>query len=340
MAAPVAMERDHAHGLVAATRRPSKGPGEVHRRIVLVIFALALGLHAAAGPLPRGTAPLLLAAGVIAGLPHGALDYRAAGSLLRPKVGQWWPLCYVASYLAMAGSVVWLWTLTPVISLAAFLLLSVLHFGLSDTRSGGQMTAPSVLAHGGAAIVVPSLSHPQRIAEIFVWIAGVNSLAILDALRGPLALLWIGCILLACFSAVRSTMARRQLAEIALVIAAFIFLPPILAFALYFGILHSPRALLGEASQMPGSSASALRQLAHAAALPALGAAGFLLAAFFLQAGEPLEVAALRTMFIGLAALTVPHMTQGGLIQLLTRRKQKRLPEQGRFATDVLVEKR
>jgi Brp/Blh family beta-carotene 15,15'-monooxygenase len=85
-----------------------------------------------------------------------------------------------------------------------------------------------------------------------------------------------------------------------------VWLPPLIFFAVYFCALHSPRNFLIEWGQWEGSGTQRRILL-----LTYTGAAAASMAALlWLQArmALSLEAALARTLFIGLAALTVPHM--------------------------------
>lgn len=102
------------------------------------------------------------------------------------------------------------------------------------------------------------------------------------------------------------------LVVLAWVAAPVAALPPLLGFALYFGVLHAPRASLAEAAAAGGPPGAALRRLLRAAGPASIAAAVLGGAAFLLIRGElGVAVAATSVVFIGLAALTVPHMALG-----------------------------
>ena len=102
--------------------------------------------------------------------------------------------------------------------------------------------------------------------------------------------------------ALRAT--RRDLAETAVLGLAFVVLPPLLAFALYFCLCHSIRHLLRLGAMLapddgPEACRQVLRVLAPAALLCVAG--GSLLAT---QGVDE----AVAPLFRTLAALTLPHM--------------------------------
>ena len=80
--------------------------------------------------------------------------------------------------------------------------------------------------------------------------------------------------------------------------------PPLTAFAVYSASCTRPATC-----SAPGRcSGSPARELLRAAALPTLATAAAAPVAFHLLEGGSFDVRTLQVVFIGLAALTVPHM--------------------------------
>jgi Brp/Blh family beta-carotene 15,15'-monooxygenase len=249
---------------------------------------------------------LLTLAVFLLGTPHGALDAREARDWLRPRLGNGWALRFVAGYLALAGLTLGLWLLEPVAALAAFLALAAVHFGEHDSRSGAWLP---VLVRGALPPVVAAAAHPGEIAAIFALLAGGEGPVLAALLGGPLLVLWLAGAA-AVLVLEPATPAR---AELLLLAALFALAPPLVAFACYFGLLHSPRALL--ASRRPGERWPALLRDALPWSLAAVCLAVPLWATFLPRLGS--GDALVRTIFWWLSALTVPHMA----LHLMIRRR-------------------
>ncbi len=241
--------------------------------------------------------PVLGLAVFVAGTPHGALDHRAARALLQPALGRNWMSVFVLLYLAAAGATVLWWLVAPGAALAAFLVLAALHFGSHDSPSGSPL---AVLARGAVPPVIAAAAHRAELTTIFGWLAGEQGTALVPWLAGPGLALWL-CAALATLALERRTGSRLELVG---VVALFVILPPLLAFAAYFALLHSPRAL--RMSLLPGETVGAMLRsaLPFSLAAVALAVAGYGL----LQGRLPADQAFVRTVFWWLAALTVPHM--------------------------------
>ena len=283
-------------------------------RSPLVVFAL-LG---AALVLVRATAGfsfelqiLALAFAAASGLPHGALDMRRAAQTLPVVLGRQWAILFITTYLLTTVAVFAAWLAAPIFTLTLFLALGWLHFGREDARAHGRTDLPSALLHGGAPVAGAILLNAQAVQEAFALLTGGN----VDTLMGLLLLagsVWAGGMI---YAAVRGKLAMSQVVEIVTVLVAIALLPLLLAFALYFGIVHSPRALRVE---LEDAGEPHWRMLAKTAPF-SLAAVGLSVLAVdrLSLATEPGSLV-ISIVFIGLAALTVPHMAFGAVFRCLS----------------------
>jgi Brp/Blh family beta-carotene 15,15'-monooxygenase len=241
-----------------------------------------------------GELALLGAAVFVVGTPHGALDARLARDWLRPILGKRWAVPFVAAYLALAVLTLGLWLVAPALALPLFLLLAAVHFGHHDSTSGRWLP---VVVRGGLPPVVASAVQPDAIAAIFTLLAGAGGAELAAFAGGPLLILW-----LAGAAITLATEGRR--AELIALAALFAAAPPLVAFSLYFALVHTPRALA--ASRRPGERWRDLFAAALPWSLAAVALAVPLWAWFAPYLGE--GPAFVRTTFWWLSALTVPHM--------------------------------
>lgn len=249
--------------------------------------------------------PWLAAAVFVIGAPHGALDHRLARVLLAPAAGRGWWALFIGAYLAVAGGMLVLWLVQPTLALLLFLALATVHFGEHDSPSGRAL---AIAVRGSIAVVITAAAHPGEMRQLYGWIAGEGGAALVSWLAGPALLLWL-CGAVATLALEPSLKARLELLALT---ALFGSAPPLIAFAAYFALVHTPRAL-AEARHPDEGWGTLLRSAAPltlAAGLLALG--GFVL----LRRGLTVEAAVVRTVFWWLGALTVPHMA----LALLVRR--------------------
>jgi Brp/Blh family beta-carotene 15,15'-monooxygenase len=244
---------------------------------------------------------LLLLAPLVAilGLPHGALDLPIAEALW-PLHGWRGKLRFMAIYLGLAAGVILVWILVPGVALAAFLACSVLHF--SDDWS--QSALPLRWTGGVATIGAPALLHPEDVATHFAYLAPPSVAVVIAnvaAIAGALGL----CVYIAtCI--LRPEARCRAATEQAILWGHAALLPPLMFFIVYFCSLHSIRHFSTTILFVPHAG----RALVIAALLSGIV---ILTATFYLQtlldgSSDALVRNLSQTVFIGLAALTVPHM--------------------------------
>ncbi|MGY6588506.1 MAG: Brp/Blh family beta-carotene 15,15'-dioxygenase [Wenzhouxiangella sp.] len=242
---------------------------------------------------------VLLSLGVVfLGIPHGALD----GLLLRNS-GHWPKrhglLGFHLSYLVLAFGVVVLWWWLPLISLAAFLLISAIHFG-GDFKPAPR---PWQWLAGAWLLLLPIAFHTSDVARLFVMLSGDGGAWLAETLALPVAGLAIGGLILA------ATLARfRPIFSIELVLLLVLasLTPPLVYFAVYFCCLHSLRHFHRSWHHTPAPGRRRLWQelIGYSLATLVLGLAAYV----WLLSGASLEQRLVPLIFIGLAALTVPHM--------------------------------
>ena len=90
---------------------------------------------------------------------------------------------FLLLYIGMAGLVIGAWMLAPTVSLLAFLIISMLHFGAGDARHGiGWLRSVEIVAHGGLVIVGISQIHQPEVDVIFGYLTGADTAFIWQAL--------------------------------------------------------------------------------------------------------------------------------------------------------------
>ena len=251
-------------------------------------------------PLTERVELILISTLILAlGVPHGALDSIFARQVYRLRSPGAW-LCAALLYGALAALVVGVWRISPAVFLSAFLLLSIVHFA-GDLEAGVRPF--SRILYAGAVIVLPCLRFEADVARQFGFLAGPSNGASLAAALSVLAWPWLVCSLgAAALEAHRETMAGAELLAVSLLAVSA---PPLIGFTVFFCGMHSARHAIRTYHYAHQTS---LRLLISAAAGPMLL---ILLAAgtgwVFLDHTSPSRGVA-QFLFVGLAALTVPHM--------------------------------
>lgn len=292
----------------------------IETTLFAAIAATAAVAYLAADP----GVPLIVQTAVIAvlvavlGVPHGALD-----PVVARRVGLWRTPAGLAGftlgYLAVSVAVVGIWFVAPVLSLLTFLVISAAHFG-GDWNADRPW--PLRLLAGAGLLSLPALADRDAVADIYMVLAGerASDIATVQSLIAPALL--VGMI------AAAVTAARRRPHEgIELALAALLALttPPLVFFIVYFCLLHSARHLRegfrDERGTLPTRATVAI--VIGATAAPLLVALGVLAATT--QPGA-LDDQLLQVVFIGLAALTVPHMIVVTLGDRALHRNDKTAP--------------
>ena len=170
---------------------------------------------------------------------------------------------------------------------------------------------------GGLVLSGISLFHRTEVDAIFEALIGSNTFLVWLFLQS-LGVVTVGLIPFVLAS--KSTTERRTIAlEIAVLILIFAISPPLLGFAIYFCCIHSVRHFkhMGERLQSTLEKIQITRTTVFFSLLTwAVG----LVALTYQSSSVGLEPALLQVIFIGLAALTVPHML---LVDGMTRDTQQ-----------------
>ena len=269
---------------------------------------IGTGLVVAAGLLIGGyvAGVVLLALAVVAGLPHGASDLEAGRHLLRFSGPIWWAP-FLLGYLGLIAVTLAAWAIAPVAALVVFLLLSIVHFGMQDAPDRSPL---AVIAHGGVPIVVPALVHPQEVERLFAILISDRAQALTAAIFGPVSVLWLLTVALLVWRTLgardrsRAVRGGPALADLVLVGLLFAAASPLVAFSFYFALLHTPRALFEQRHRSANKPASAFQAIGLTALACLIG-----LLILLFSSALTLESAIVRTSFVLLSALTVPHMT-------------------------------
>jgi Brp/Blh family beta-carotene 15,15'-monooxygenase len=236
---------------------------------------------------------------VIVGIPHGTLDVEIASARFG-KTSVSGKIAILAGYLACAAGMTLCWMVAPTAALSLFLIISIIHFGL-DWRGGADPFLAMMV--GWALIAMPALSHPQQVSDIFALLTGSPTGSTISALlacaAAPAAL---GSLVFA-FWALKNN-ERQNAVDVIACMAAAIFLPPLVAFAVFFCGLHSPRHM-AEALRDSAGISSAKKGVIIAAVFLLSLAIGVLL--FLGQGVLQIESGVIRTAFVLISILTVPH---------------------------------
>ena len=264
-------------------------------------LALALVIASLVGFRLEPHHELLAAAALLLllGMPHGAFDVVFARKLCGVAGLKGWAL-FSLFYVGLSAAVVGLWVVIPTLFLCAFLIFSALHFGGDPAGGVSRLTRG---LYGGAVIVLPALWHGLELQRLLGLVAGPASAAFVAPVLSQLAPSWLAATVLAC--ALQARTSRLAACESAALAALSLAAPPLAAFTVYFCAMHSPRHIL---LTLAGLQAAELRGALALALWPTL--AVLVMAALLggWVSDLPVEARVMQVVFVGLAALTLPHM--------------------------------
>ena len=206
---------------------------------------------------------------------------------------------FVIAYLALSIAVVFIWWQLPLIFMGSFLLLSVMHFSrdLND-----QVPKITRVLYGGSIIFLPTIFHFKEMQNLFSLILDADTGLQITSFLYLLAWPWLaGSLISIYFQFIRGWLFGLEILAVALLTT---LASPLVSFTLYFCGMHSLRHIL----RTRAYSGLTLMKLGLVSLAPMLGVIFIALLAWFYLPELPNYERILRLVFVGLAALTVPHM--------------------------------
>ena len=235
---------------------------------------------------------------LVLGVPHGALDPIFARQLYGIQTLPGW-VFFAVIYVTLGALVVWLWWLMPGVFLLLFLAASAVHFSGDLVPQTPRIAR---ICYGGAVIFFPVLLHATEVTQLFGFLAGTSAADTLVAGMRWLAWPWLmATALVSCFMWRRDWLTALEMTSVSLLAIA---VPPLLAFTVFFCVMHSARHAL-RAQQYAALSAPRLLLTSAAPMIAVL--AGTVLSLYFFK-DLSIDKHIVQLVFVGLAALTAPHM--------------------------------
>ena len=243
---------------------------------------------------------------MVIGLPHGALDGAVAMHLgLVEKFSKM--AKFLLMYVALATLVVGIWLITPTVSLIAFLIISMLHFGSGDARNGKNwLFFAETIAHGGLVIIGISQFHRGEVDQIFAYLTNQSTAMVwlaIDMLTAVVILAILTCLV----QTTRDPRWGKTSLELLVLGVIYWLFPPLLGFAIYFCLVHSARHFKSIFATIK-QTISLAKIKNQAIIFTTISWAAIAIAFWLLADFSNPEPVIMRITFIGLAALTVPHM--------------------------------
>lgn len=233
----------------------------------------------------------------ILGVPHGAFDpviARQVG-LTQTRLAT---ISFYSAYLALVLMVYALWLKAPLISLAVFLIISALHFG----REREKLVLMGGFPFGAMVIGLIALCDADRVNELLSLISMQQDVEILVSALQLFGILGASIVM---YQGIRSRQFILLSELMGLLILAFVF-DPLIYFALYFCVLHSPRHIKEVWRFLPVEDQKRALMSAVGVMIATLVLSVFGYMSY--ETAHPVSDKLIFLMFVGLAALTYPHM--------------------------------
>ena len=260
---------------------------------LLCVLGMGVGV-----PLGGPLASMIACGAILAmGLPHGTLDL----DLFRQTEQDATRLKILLLYLGFASLMTGSWIVSPVVAFALFYGFAVVHFSEDWMQCGSVFLAQGMAL---AMLAIPSLTHGSELNALFAVLTGpAASTVFVDLLRlvSPVAVM----VAVVTIGLLWTRGARSDAVSGGISLTAMAILPPIVGFALFFCLFHSPRHLRASLDALTTSTARGNRRTIIALTLAAAG-----LAAIVYIFGERLPASdrMISASFITLSILTLPHL--------------------------------
>ena len=253
------------------------------------------------------------------GLPHGSFD-GAVASLVGFKTKTKF-LQFIILYLFLFLSVILFWFFFPITSLSIFLLMTVCHFGLCDwTNFNIKKYKYSISITYGMTIIFGIIFfNESQSFQIFEYLTNEKIYSFKKYFFIPyiLTLLLIFYFIYLSFYEPKI---RIGIIEIFSLLVIFYIFDPLLSFAIYFCFFHTYKHLKHLIKNVYLQLSNKKFVLYSTLIFTVTSWVGGIFIVLYLFQNLTLYESILKVIFIGLAALTLPHML---LVDLVYRRRYK-----------------
>ena len=248
------------------------------------------------------------------GISHGSLDNLKGKKLLQLYNINNMAYFYLG-YVILSLSVIIFWLFFPSLLLILFLIIASYHFGKEDSEflciSKGLFFDILFFLKGSIVISAPLIFQKSKTLEIFDTI-GMNTELIIFS-SDLLVIIFVLLSILSSFiivSSVRNLYALVLVLDLMAILVLNYFLQPLLAFTLYFCFLHSIRHSISLMYELDNNLTKSI-PIFFKKSLPLTLLTGFLFVTIFILLMGEFDVSNSinKVIFIGLAALTLPHIT-------------------------------
>ncbi len=268
--------------------------------LVYATFTVSLFLFSFFYNLSEGSKEIylfLMVTVVFFGFPHGALDSLVAK---RNKVFSniYGFMLFNLSYLTLSLTIFFIWYLLPYYSLIIFLVISAWHFS-EDWRTKLNLLDRLIL--GTSVINLPIFFNPSESANIYRML--VDQVAVNNIINFQSNFTYVLLMLLVYFI-IKNYNNKILLFQIIIIFLSSFFLTPIYYFISYFCFFHSLKNFQETIKELNEKKSRITVFLIFNTLFTII--LGYILFFYFIDGHITNKI--INIVFIGLAALTVPHM--------------------------------
>ncbi len=297
-----------------------QGAGQFSRAMAAVVILVFAGLELTNFVLTINVQVALAVIALAIGIPHGAIDHL----ITIPRDSKRRFIAFIAIYTLVAiiaALAIARWNL---VGFQLVVLMSALHFGFGDSAYANESRAAEG-KHGYSKIAIASYAIPAGFLPVVLPLTDKRTLDVLQELN-PTLINWAGTftellrtstlvLAILAISLLLITRNNSLALDLVLLLALSFFAPPLVAFAVYFGLWHAIRHTARLVPKLPSEmeKVSTEKPLAifFTAVIPGLYAilGIFVIGIIFVARGTT-EVSRdfLWVILVIIWALTVPHM--------------------------------
>ena len=253
------------------------------------------------------------------GLPHGSFDGAVASLVGFNNRKQF--LQFLIYYLALFFIVIVFWLYFPIVALFIFIIMTIAHFGLCDwTNFRIKKYKFSVSFTYGMTIIFGIIFFNENQSFlIFEYLTNDKIYLIQKYFYIPYFLTLISIIYFIYISIFEKKL-RKGVIEISFLLFIFYFFDPLLSFAIYFCFFHTYKHLKHLIKNIYLNLKNKKFVIYSTLIFTVVSWVGGLGIVYYLIQNLSLYESILKVIFIGLAALTLPHML---LVDIVYRKRFK-----------------
>ncbi len=253
------------------------------------------------------------------GLPHGSFDGAIASLVGFKNKIQF--LQFLFYYLALFFLVILFWLYFPIVALIIFIFITIIHFGLCDwTNFKINKYKYSVSFTYGMTIIFGIIFFNENQSFlIFEYLTNDKIYLIQKYIFIPYFLTMLSIIYFIYLSLFEKKL-RKGVIEILFLLLIFHYFDPLLSFAIYFCFFHTYKHLKHLIKNIYLNLKNKKFVIYSTLSFTLISWVGGLGIIYYLFQNLSLYESILKVIFIGLAALTLPHML---LVDLVYRKRFK-----------------